>query len=207
MFGLLESTYKRKIDIEASSSTSKQSRPATTASATFPVTPLDSSATNSPAPRASSPIEIDEAEITMATPAEFQPVPTWNKVKELLITSTEFTSRDKKEILAQSATFEGLTVLKELAAVEKEEAKKLVITNMYSQAAKQLALYYLVGTYGWTTAINTLKSDESSSLGVPQPVYKPSSNIIYVKSNGHSSNHAYSNTHSKKKGRQPYRKK
>ena len=99
MFGLLESTYKRKIDTEATSTTSKQARPATAVSTTFSVTPLDSSATNSPAPRASSPIEVDEVEDTMATPVEFQPAPTWNKVKELLITSTEYTSRDKKEIL------------------------------------------------------------------------------------------------------------
>ena len=142
----------------------------------------------------------------MATPVEFQPAATWAKVQELIITSKEFTSRDKKEILAQSATFEGLVLLKQIAGAEETPVKKATLNNMYNQASKQLALYYLVGMYGWSTAVNTIKSDETSSLGVPQPIFKPANNVIYVKSNN-APNYAHSsNSNAKKKGRQSYKK-
>lgn len=192
---------KRKLEVE--DHTTKQPRPSVSALSST-LTPVDSSATNSPAQvRPDSPIQIDEV---MATPVEFQPAATWAKVQELIITSKEFTSRDKKEILAQSATFEGLVLLKQIASAEETPAKKATLNNMYNQASKQLALYYLVGMYGWGTAVNTIKSDETSSLGVPQPIFKPANNVIYVKSNN-APNYAHSsNSNAKKKGRQSYKK-
>lgn len=149
----------------------------------------------------STPIVID------STMTEFQPAETWCRVKELLLTSKEYTSRDKKEIMAQWATFEGLTVLREIASTQ-EGTKKEALVNMYNQGAKQLTLYYLVGTHGWETAVNTVKSSEATALGIPEPVFKPAANIIYVKSNAYAPRSTQpSSSYSKRgKGRRAYGK-
>jgi len=166
-------------------------------------TPGDSSEIDSPDKKNNHDSDSDESMITDASD-DFQPAEAWNKVRELMLSSTEYTTRDRKEILAQSATFEGLAVLKKLSAktgIDGDDQRAL--QAMYTKGKKQLTLYYLVGMYGWSTALHTMKSEETSSLGMPAPILKPASNIIYVKQN-HSNLRNYQAP--KKKGRPSYRK-
>ena len=133
MYSLIDSTKRKTSDTADEPKTVKQARSVTSGLASISITPEDSVTPTSPP---NSPIEID---VEMDT--EFKPAATWKKVKELIITSSEFTARDKKEILAQSSTFENMEILKDLASAN-EGGKKEALVNIYNQASKQLTLYY-----------------------------------------------------------------
>ena len=200
MYKIIEQP-KRKSEHQEESRPVKQSRSMTTGLSAISITPEDSVSPASPASPAS-PIEVDQD-----MNAEFKPIETWARVKELVLTSNEYTARDKKEIIGQSKTFEGLPVIKELAAAA-EGQKKEILQGIYEQASQQLTLYYLVGAHGWETAVATVKSSEAVSLGIPEPVFKPASNIIYVKPNSYTAKDSQSGSnYSKKgKGRRAYKK-
>ena len=146
MFGLIEQS-KRKSEQQEDIRPVKHSKSVTTGISEISITPEDSASPSSSPASPDTPIEIDQE---MGT--EFKPDETWARVKELVITSKEYTARDKKEILGQSKTFEGLSIIRELAA-SAEGAKKEVLEGIYTQASQQLTLYYLVGAHGWETAV------------------------------------------------------
>ena len=80
---------------------------------------------------------------------------------------------------------------------------------MIINAKQQLKLYYLVGSEGWATAVNTVKSAEAERLGVPGPVHKEKLQIIYVNKQNYSKNHGAQKSYQsnyKKGGRPHYRK-
>ena len=124
--------------------------------------------------------DSDEEDITMAV--AFDHNATWARIKQLTITSKHYTARDKNEILAQEPTFDSLDDLIAIAAAlnNNDIARKARIEKLVSNANQQLKLYYLVGSEGWATAVSTVKSDEASRLGVPEPKHKAKPNIIYV---------------------------
>lgn len=85
---------------------------------------------------------------------------TWNRIKQLTVTSKHYTPRDKNEMIAQEPTFSALddiiTISAALNVTDPAQAsKKARLDHLVINALNQLKLYYLVGTEGMGTAINT----------------------------------------------------
>ena len=147
--------------------------------------------------------------------ANFNHNETWNRIKQLTVTSKHFTARDKNELIAQDPTFTALDDLIAFSATlnanqPADLAKKNRIDHMITNATNQLKLYYFVGTEGWTTAIATIKSTEAARLGLPEPTRDNKPQIIHVhpKTN-YQSSYGYNKGYKKEKnyGRHSYNKK
>lgn len=113
----------------------------------------------------------------------------WQRIQDLMITSKHYTKRDKNEIAAQAPSFSNAVYLKNL----KDNKANEILQGI----KMQLNFYYLVGIYGWDTAVATMKIGEAKTLRLP---FIPKDMTLYVGSNAI--------TRSCDKGvRRPYRKK
>ena len=91
----------------------------------------------------------------------------------LLLTSSHYTPRDKREILAQIPVFEAIPDM--INAVDDKTNPMQKVRNAAIASKKQLVLYYMVGKHGWQTALNTLSKTMDRNFGVPnaEPVINP----------------------------------
>ena len=149
----------------------------------------------------------EDPDIIMA--AAFDHNGTWARIKQLVVTSKHFTARDKNEIIAQEPTFDALDDLVTIAQAmgNNDAVRKARMEKMINNAQQQLKLYYLVGSEGWATAVATIKSNEATRLGVPEPKHIAKPSIVYV--NPRSSFNQQSYGYNKKKnnyGRRSYKK-
>lgn len=148
--------------------------------------------------------------ITMAAAPAFNHNETWNRIKQLSVTSKHYTARDKNELIAQEPTFAALDDLIAFSqTIINDQAKKNRIDHMINNAISQLKLYYFVGTEGWATAIATIKATEAARLGLPEPTREQKPQIIHVHSKtNYQSYNGYKQGYKKEKnyGRHSYKK-
>ena len=104
--------------------------------------------------------------------ANFNHNETWTHIKQLTITSKYLTPRDKNEMLAQEPTFNAIDDLQAIANACVNDAagnaRRASLGHLIKNANQQLKLYYLVGSKGWATAVNTIETAEAERLGVPE---------------------------------------
>ena len=95
------------------------------------------------------------------------------ELHHLMLTSSHYTPRDKREILAQVPSFEAIPDM--IDAIDDQNKAKQRVRNAAIAAKKQLVLYYMVGKHGWQTALNTLNKSVDRNFGMPdaKPVVKP----------------------------------
>lgn len=156
-------------------------------------------------------ILIDQEETEMA--AAFNHNETWTRIKQLTVTSTHYTARDKNELIAQEPTFIALDDMIAFSATlninaPAELAKKTRIDNMVNNAINQLNFYYFAGTEGWSTAIATIKTTESARLGLPEPTREIKPQIIHVHPKPSYQSYGYNKVFKREKnyGRHSYKK-
>lgn len=95
------------------------------------------------------------------------------EINSLMLTSSHYTPRDKREILAQVPMFEAIPDM--IGAIDNKNNPKQRVRNAAIAAKKQLVLYYMVGKHGWQTALNTLSKTLDKNFGMPnaEPVVNP----------------------------------
>ena len=83
----------------------------------------------------------------------------------MTVTSKFYTPRDKNEMLAQEPNFDAIDDLQAIAQAclndNAGNARRARLEHMIINAKQQLKLYYLVGSEGWATAVNTIKYTEA----------------------------------------------
>lgn len=104
----------------------------------------------------------------MAEDKEIDAELAWAEIQAMLITSNYYTARDKNEIHSQSEWFNNVANLEEL----KDSLGQTLpwAEGCAAAARKQLTLYYMVGSYGWDTALRSVKAIKSAAIGMPAPV-------------------------------------
>ena len=100
-------------------------------------------------------------------------------IEGFLITSSHYTPRDKREIVAQLPNFKAVELL--ITATKADGTTPLqLVRNSGVATKKQMILYYMVGKHGWEAALRTLSNQEDEELGLPkvEPLPKPSIHYI-----------------------------
>ena len=87
------------------------------------------------------------------------------EVHGFLVTSSHYTRRDKREIMAQMPIFEAIGEM--TLAVGTDGKAKQDVRNAAIAAKKQLVLYYMVGKHGWQAALHTMNATLDKNLGKP----------------------------------------
>lgn len=90
---------------------------------------------------------------------------------------------------------------------ERDDCSRTNVCSLVNNALNQLKLYYLVGSEGWGTAINTIKTAEATRSGIPEPKHEVKPQIIYVNLKPNNQANLSNNAYGKKQyGRRPYKK-
>lgn len=94
-----------------------------------------------------------------------------------MLTSSHYTPRDKREILAQVPIFRAISTM--IVAVKADSSTPLQdVRNAAIAAKRQMVLFYMVGKYGWQTALYTLSNQVDKDLGMPKAEHPPQQPII-----------------------------
>ncbi len=99
------------------------------------------------------------------------------EIHGFLVTSSHYTPRDKREIMAQMPVFEMINEM--IIAVDADNKAKQGIRNAGIAAKKQLVLYYMVGKHGWPAALHTMNATLDKNLGMPDLIQPPAAPIQY----------------------------
>ncbi len=126
-------------------------------------------------------ISTEDNKLVMATILFGDPHPSldvpavYADIENLMLTSKHYTSRDKQEIIAQKKIW---LAVPGLMTITKDNAPDRVYVEAGIAAKKQMVLYAMVGRHGWDVALRTLKGNEGSSMGLPEPILVP---VTYIK--------------------------